>query len=94
MTERLVELSWSFAGFVIPFGIVMMLVALGSGVAGGGWLFSWQAVTPKFSKLDPWSGIQRMFSGQQVFQALKASALALVLGLIGAIFLRSAMPGA
>lgn len=92
MTERLVELSWSFAGFVIPFGIVMMLVALGSGVAGGGWLFSWQAVTPKFSKLDPWSGIQRMFSGQQVFQALKASALALVLGLIGAIFLRSAMP--
>jgi flagellar biosynthetic protein FlhB len=44
---------------------------------------------PQWSKLDPLAGFGRLFSQQQFAQALKACLLALVLGGIGALFLRA-----
>jgi flagellar biosynthesis protein FlhB len=67
-------------------------VALAASVASGGWNFTWKAIAPKFSKLDPISGLGRVFSLQQVGMALKACFLALVLGLIGAVFLWQSVP--
>ena len=92
MQERLAELAWGFVAVVVPFGLALLLVALASGVIGGGWVFSWKAVAPRWSKLDPWAGLGRVFSGEQVMQALKAAALALLIGAVGALWLRGAFP--
>jgi flagellar biosynthetic protein FlhB len=72
---------------VIPFGLAMALVAVAAGLATGGWTWTMKPLGPKFSFLDPLAGIGRVFSKQQVINALKASVLALVLGSIGAAYL-------
>jgi flagellar biosynthetic protein FlhB len=46
---------------------------------------------PKFSKLDPISGVARLFAASQIGMTLKACLLALVLGLIGALFVQANM---
>lgn len=92
MVDRVAAGGWQFALAVVPLGLLLLVVALAAGVIGGGWIFSWKAVSPQFSKIDPVSGIGRLFSMQQLTQALKACALALVLGTVGAAFLYHAAP--
>jgi flagellar biosynthesis protein FlhB len=92
MIDRLAAGGWAFAVAVLPFGLLMVVVALLAGVASGGWTFSWKAVAPKLSKLDPLGGLARLVSMQQLTQAAKACLLALVLGGIGAAFLYAAAP--
>ncbi|HEX2541112.1 MAG TPA: flagellar type III secretion system protein FlhB [Caldimonas sp.] len=75
--------------FVVPFGVAMMAVALATGIATGGWTWTMKPLAPKLSAIDPLAGLGRVFSKQQVINALKASALALVLGAIGAAYLGS-----
>jgi flagellar biosynthesis protein FlhB len=74
---------------VLPLGGTLLLVALAAGVAAGGWNFTWGALEPKYEKVDPWAGLKRMLSPQQMGVMLKACLLALVLGTIGLLYLRS-----
>ena len=46
----------------------------------GGWTWTLKPLEPKFGVLNPLAGLGRVFSKQQVVDALKASVLALVLG--------------
>jgi flagellar biosynthetic protein FlhB len=89
MLERLAEQGGQFVLLVLPLGLLMVLVALASGVAAGGWNFTWKAIAPSWQKIDPLAGLGRVFSLEQVGQALKACLLALVLGLIGGLFLKA-----
>lgn len=92
MSDRLVDGSWQFLAASLPLGLLMIAVAVGASAASGGWNFSMKAVQPSFGKLDPLGGFARLFSLTQMGQTLKACALALVLGLIGALYLRSSLP--
>jgi flagellar biosynthesis protein FlhB len=92
MLERLGHFGGRFVLVVVPMGLLMMAVAAAAGAASGGWNFTWKAIKPKFSKLNPLSGLGRVFSPTQVGQALKACLLALVLGVIGAFFLQASLP--
>jgi flagellar biosynthesis protein FlhB len=47
---------------IAPFVAVMVIVAIVAPLALGGWVFTWEAITPKFEKLDPFKGIARMFA--------------------------------
>lgn len=89
MGERLGELVLKMLVIVLPMGALMVMVALGASVAIGGWVFTFKPMAPKLSKLNPLSGIGRLFSKQQMIDALKASLLALILGGIGAMYLRA-----
>ena len=89
MTERLSAIGLKLLWVVIPFGAVMALVAIAGSVLIGGWNWTLKPITPKFDKLNPLAGLPRLFSKQQLIDALKACALALVLGLIGALYLKS-----
>jgi flagellar biosynthetic protein FlhB len=89
MVERLVAFGGQFLRMVLPLGLLALAVALLAGMACGGWNFTWKAVQPRWSKLDPLAGLGRLFSPQQFGQALKACLLALVLGGIGALFLHA-----
>ena len=92
MVVRLAELGLKLAWIVLPLGGVMLAVALASGVASGGWNWTFKPMQPNFGKLNPLAGLGRMFSKHQFGETLKASGLALVLGGIGALYLRSQMP--
>lgn len=74
---------------VLPLGGTLLLVAVAAGVAAGGWNFTWKALEPRYEKIDPWAGLKRMLSPQQLGVMLKACLLALVLGTIGFLYLHS-----
>ena len=89
MAERLTELALKLLVVVIPLGLLMSAVAVGGAMAIGGWNFSMKAMAPKFDKFNPITGLPRIFAKQQLINALKACFLALVLGTIGAFYLRA-----
>lgn len=88
MTALLSDQSWQMLVFVVPLGIVMGLVAIAASALSGGWNFTLQPIQPKFSKLNPLSGLQRMFSFGQLTPMLKSCLLALVLFITGALYLK------
>jgi flagellar biosynthesis protein FlhB len=89
MTEHLGALALKMMWVVVPVGGLMVLVAFAVAFAAGGWVWTFKPLQPQFSKFNPLSGIGRLFSKQQMTDALKATALALILGTIGAMYLRS-----
>ena|SRR5438046_1957281 len=89
MTERLGDLTLKLLWVVIPLGVLMSVVAVVASVAIGGWNWTLKPLQPKFSSMNPISGLPRLFSKKQLIDALKACALALVLGVIGAVYLKS-----
>jgi flagellar biosynthetic protein FlhB len=72
-------------------GLLFVAVGVIASIACGGWNVSWKALEPKLSKFDPLSGTARLFSPSQLGTALKACLLALVLGVIGAVFIQANM---
>jgi flagellar biosynthetic protein FlhB len=89
MQERLVELATTLLWLALPMSAVMTLVAIAGGVATGGWNWTLKPMVPKFGKLNPLSGIGRLFSKRQLIDALKACGLAILLGSIAGLYLRS-----
>ena len=73
---------------VLPFGLVMLALAVLSALATGGWTWTLKPLGPRFGAIDPLAGLGRVFSKQQVVDAFKASVLALVLGTLGAFYLQ------
>ena len=57
---------------MLPFFGLTMFIAAASGGVLGGYLFSLKAVAPKASKLNPMSGLKRMFGTQALIGLTKA----------------------
>ncbi len=57
---------------IVPLVFPLVLVALFTPMMMGGWNFSMEAMSPKFSKMNPFSGIKRMFGPQGWIELLKA----------------------
>lgn len=88
MGERLIDMTLAFAAIMAPLGLVMMIAAIASNLASGGWNWTLKPLAPKFTHLNPLAGIKRLFSGQNLITALKAVLLALVVGIAGALVLK------
>jgi flagellar biosynthetic protein FlhB len=56
----------------LPIGGIVLLAAVGANVAISGWVFTLSAVEAKFGKLNPISGLGRMFSTQSLAELIKA----------------------
>jgi flagellar biosynthetic protein FlhB len=89
MTARLSELAIGLLCVVVPFGLAMMAVAVAGGFALSGWTWTFKPLGPRFDQFNPLTGFARLLSKAQVIDAAKASALALILGVIGAFYLKS-----
>lgn len=76
---------------VAPFLLVMTIVAVISNILVGGWLFSTQVMAPKFSKLNPISGIARMFSKKALVELIKALLKFVLMVLIAILFIYSTL---
>ena len=55
-----------------PLIMALLVIALAGPVSLGGWLFSSEALQPKFSRMNPLSGLKRMFSVQALVELGKA----------------------
>ncbi|MEW5904127.1 MAG: flagellar biosynthesis protein FlhB [Pseudomonadota bacterium] len=84
IVPRINELFSDVLYTFLPFLGLLLIVALGSPMLMSGWLFSPKALQPKFDKLNPLSGIKRMFSAQSLVELVKALGKALLVGGIGA----------
>ena len=89
MGARLGELSTGLLAVVVPFGFVMMAVAAAGGWALSGWTWTWKPLEPQFNRINPLTGIGRLVSKDQIVDAGKASGLALILGVVGAFYLKA-----
>ena len=87
MGERLTQQTLRLLVVLAPLFAVMVTVAVGSGLLAGGWNFTMKALQPKFEKFNPLTGLQRVFSVHQLTDTLKACFLALLLGVLGALYL-------
>ena len=67
----------------------MAATSVAGGFALSGVTWTWKPMAPKFDKFNPLTGIGRLFSKAKLIDALKGSALALILGTIGALYLKS-----
>jgi len=59
---------------LVPFFVVVMLVAFFAPLALSGWSFSVQAMSFKWSKIDPIKGVGRIFSMKGLMELIKALA--------------------
>jgi flagellar biosynthetic protein FlhB len=89
MAEQLGALTLKMLMFVLPLGAALAAVAVAASVLAGGWNWTFKPLEPKFEKFNPLTGLGRVFSKHQLGETLKACALALVLGGIGALWLRT-----
>ena len=89
MGERLIDLTIRLMLVIVPFGLAMMAAALGGGIVVGGWNWTLKPLMPQFGKLNPLTGLVGIVSKDKLIDALKGSALALILGGIGALFLKA-----
>jgi len=87
--EHLAAMAGLALRVALPVCLLALLLAVAGALLSGGWNFSFKPLAPKLTKLDPFAGVKRMFSKDQLSQTLKASVLALVLGALGTGYLWS-----
>jgi flagellar biosynthetic protein FlhB len=92
MTEHLAAQVLQMVLVLVPLGALFALLALAAGLLSGGWNFSFEALEPKFEKIDPFAGVKRLFSGENLTQTLKSCLLALVLGITAGVYLHLHWP--
>ena len=89
MGEHLAQQTATLLWVVLPFGAVMVVAALAGSLLLSGWNWTWKPLAPAFDKLNPLTGFAKLLSKDKLIDAGKGSALALILGTIGALFLKS-----
>lgn len=72
---------------MVPLFILLGVVALVAPALLGGWLVSAKSMQPKFSKLNPISGIKRIFSTQALIELAKAIAKSVLVGGVSGAFI-------
>ncbi len=89
MGEQLQAQTLRMLWIVLPFGAVMMAAGVAASLAMGGWNWTLKPIAPNFGKLNPVTGLPGMLSKDKLIDALKGSTLAVILGSIGALYLKA-----
>ena len=84
LIPRLHGLSLDMLFTFAPFLLAVLIAAAFSPLLLNGWLFSMEALQPKFSKMNPVSGLARMFSRTAIVELVKAIGKATLVGGIAA----------
>lgn len=84
MVSRLYDLSLGTLLVFLPLLLVMLLAAAFSPLLLNGWLFSAESLVPNFSRLNPITGIARMFSVNSLVELSKAIAKSVLVGGVAA----------
>ena len=76
LEQSLMAAVWA----LLPLFLTLSVLLIFSGLMPGGLLLSWDSLQPKFDRLNPLSGLKRMFSKQTLVELFKAM---LKVGLLG-----------
>jgi flagellar biosynthetic protein FlhB len=74
MVQYLLHSGKIALGAVQPILTVLLIAAVLGPISLGGWLFAGSSLAPKFSRMNPASGLKRMFSSTALIELLKAIA--------------------
>ena len=89
MLDRLQEMTVSgLVGCAVFAAIVMAAVVLSS-VAVGGWVNSLKPLVPDLSRLNPLSGLGRLFTKDKLTEVAKMVVIVTVLVVVGTLYLKS-----
>ncbi len=80
MMPLAIESMTFFALLVGPLMAVILFTALGANYAQVGVLFTTEKIAPKYEKIDPIKGLQRLFSMQTLFNSFKSIAKLAIIG--------------
>lgn len=76
------------AGIMLfPFLLISLVAAIAASITIGGWSFSFQAIAFKLEKLNPISGLKRLFAVRGLVELLKALAKFLLIGTVAVMLL-------
>jgi flagellar biosynthetic protein FlhB len=92
MFQKITQLVGVAGWGALPLLGATLLAALLAPVVIGGWNFSTTALVPKFERLSPISGLQRMFSMRSLVELAKAIAKFALVGLIAVALLWTFTP--
>jgi flagellar biosynthetic protein FlhB len=73
---------YQLAAILLPLFLMLFVVGLAANVLQTGLLFSLQALEPKYTRLNPWQGLQNILSLQSVNELVKSL---IKIGLVGYI---------
>ncbi|NAW70627.1 flagellar type III secretion system protein FlhB [Vibrio sp. V27_P1S3P104] len=73
MIEQLGQTLAILIELLLPMFVVIIVVSIASTLLLGGWLFRPANVLPKLSKLNPLSGLKRMFSTRSLVELIKST---------------------
>ncbi|UTW10023.1 flagellar biosynthesis protein FlhB [Marinobacterium rhizophilum] len=77
---------------LVGFFALVLLAAIVGPIALGGWNFSGQSVAPKASRINPLSGLKRMFSLKALVELVKALAKFLLVASVAVLVLKVMQP--
>lgn len=83
LSAAMMEMLWALMALYA----VIVVAAIVGPLALGGWNFSAKAMAPKASRINPLSGIARMFSAKSLIEFIKAIAKFLVVGSLCVVIL-------
>ncbi len=72
MTLYLKQVMIDAVTLIAPFMMVMVVVAIVTPISMGGWVFSWDAIAFKPSKMNPITGMARLFAVRGLIELFKA----------------------
>ncbi|CAM3030999.1 flagellar biosynthesis protein FlhB [Legionella worsleiensis] len=90
--ERLYFLAKSGLWSLVPILVVIFLLSLGAPLLMGGWVFSSQALAPKFSRLSLLKGLKRMVSLKGFVEMIKSFFKFVLVGAVSIIVLKTQIP--
>ena len=73
------------------FGLIIMVMAILSAVATGGWVMSVKPITPDFNRVNPLSGLGNMFTKSKLTEVIKMSFIASTIIALGTTYLNSGL---
>lgn len=91
MVERLSQLAGLGLLLCVVFGGIVVLAAVCSAVAAGGWVLTTQPLVPRLSKLNPLNGLSNLFSKQQLATVAKLVFMSALLAAVGWFFVKGSI---
>lgn len=85
--EMLQQAVLESLGLLSPLLGLLLLAALVTPMLLGGWVFSFEALQPKLSKLNPVKGLAKLFSARALMELVKALGKLLVVAGVAAVLL-------
>lgn len=91
MTEQAMSLTLSGLVVTLPFGLIMMALSMGATLGLTGLLITFKPLSPDFSKINPLSGLGRIFSRAKAVEVAQLSVIIAVLAIVIVLYVRTHM---